>query len=87
MKLRWSRYSGSRIKTEGWRTSVEIPPTRQYGPTSRRYGCVWEEPNSFYGYVELHLPGQVEDVELGPFASLEEAKAEVELRLLQKEVS
>ena len=79
--MKWRRYSGARICREGWRTSVEIPPTQPYGPTTRRYGCVWNADDGFRGYYEIHHPGEVEDVEVGPYRSVEEARSVIEQKL------
>jgi len=76
--MKWSRYDGIRICKEGWRTSVEVPPTQPYGPTSRRYGYVWSDEDGFRGYYEINRPGEVEDVEVGPFTDLVAARAAVE---------
>ena len=81
MTFRWVKYSGSRIATTGWRTSVELSPTQAFGPTTRRYGCVWKETDGFKGYYEIELPGQIEDVEIGPFPTMEECRRAVESNL------
>ena len=79
--FRWTRYSGSRIITSGWRTVVELPATQPFGPTARRYGCVWKDGESFKGYFEIDRPGEIEDVELGPFNTEAEARRAVECSL------
>ena len=81
--VRWSRYSGMRIYKDGWRTSVELPASQPFGPTTRRYGCVWEEPNGFHGYYEVEGAGELEDIEVGPFQSESEARRTVEQLLKQ----
>ena len=75
--FRWTRYSGARIVTSGWRTAVELPATQPFGPTTKRYGCVWEVGGSFKGYFEVDRPGEIEDVELGPFNTETEARRAV----------
>jgi hypothetical protein len=82
--MKWSRYSGTRISSAGWRTSVELPASQPFGPTSRRYGCVWEELEGIRGYYEVELSGEIEDVELGPFSSQGEARRAIENALLQQ---
>ncbi len=79
--MRWTRYSGKRISKAGWRTSVELPATQPYGPTSRRYGCVWEDSEGFRGYYEVERPGEIEDIEVGPFTLESEARKAVEMSL------
>jgi len=79
--FRWTRYSGARIVTSGWRTAVELPATQPFGPTTKRYGCVWEVGGSFKGYFEVDRPGEIEDVELGPFNTETEARRAVESSL------
>jgi len=81
MTLRWRPYSGTRISVAGLRTSIELPPTQPYGPPTKRYGCVWENGNKYFGYYEVEHPGEIEDVVLGPFHSLEEVKTRVESAL------
>jgi hypothetical protein len=81
MTFRWVKYSGTRIVSAGWRTSIELPPTQPSGPTTRRYGCVWANGTHFYGYFEVTRPGEIEDVELGPFESEQQARREVETGL------
>jgi len=74
MTLRWRPYSGTRISVAGLRTSIELPPTQPYGPTTKRYACVWEDNSEYLGYYEVDRPGEIDDVALGPFTNLEEAK-------------
>ena len=77
-KMRWNRYSGSRISRPGWRTSLELPATERFGPTTRRYGCVWYDGSKFFAYYEVSRPGEIEDIGIGPFVTEQEARAEVE---------
>jgi hypothetical protein len=42
---------------------------------------VWENGSDFIAYFERERPGEVEDVELGPFESLAAAKRAVEASL------
>ena len=79
--MKWKRYSGDRIVREGWRTSVPLPPEWGGHLSRRAYGCVWENDSAFLGYFERERPGEVEDVEIGPFSSLAEAKRAVEAAL------
>jgi hypothetical protein len=79
--MKWNRYSGIRIVTNGWRTSVEIPAKQAYAPTTRRYGCVWEDNTGIHGYYEVDTSGEIDDVEIGPFASLKDARRAIEIAL------
>jgi hypothetical protein len=79
--MRWSRYAGDRISRPGWRASLLVPSEWRGALSRRVYGCVWEEKGEFRGYFERERPGEVEDAELGPFASFAEAKRAVEAAL------
>lgn len=82
--MRWTKYNGARIPSSGHRTSIELAPTIRFGPTTRRYGCVWREGEMFAAYVEDLRPGQIEDRDLGKFASSAEARRAVEQALEAK---
>lgn len=85
--MRWVKYAGSRIPAAGHRTSVEDGPTIRFGPTTRRYGYVWMVGDVFVASFEVHLPGQVEDRDLGKFSSSADARRAVESALLGQEKS
>jgi hypothetical protein len=63
------------------RTFVEDPPPMRFAPFPRRYGCVWPEGNAFAAYYEVPRPGEIEDVDLGKFATEGEARRAVEAAL------
>lgn len=80
--MRWRPYKGERIEVAGHRTFIELPPVIRFGDTLKRYGYVWIEKGSVRAYVELLRPGQVEDLDLGVFGSVREARRSVENALL-----
>ncbi len=75
--MRWLRYAGSRIKYAGVRTSVLLGNKVWHAEFIRIYGCVWPSNRGWSAYFERHLPGQVEDVELGWFTTERAARAAV----------
>lgn len=80
--MRWTSYKGYRIPTAGHRTFVELPALIRFAEPRRRYGCVWTESDGrVRAYVEVLRPGQVEDVDLGPFSTTSEARRAVEAAL------
>jgi len=80
--MRWYPYGGYRISVPGHRTFIEYPPTIRFGEPIRRYGYVWAVDGEYCASYEILLPGQVEDVELGLFATASEARSQVVARLL-----
>lgn len=82
--MRWRPYKGERIAVPGHRTFIELPPIIRFGDTSKRYGYVWIEKGSVRAYVEQLRPGQVEDLDLGVFGSVREARRSVETALLDR---
>lgn len=80
--MRWRKYNGDRIPVKGHRTFVEDRPLTRFAEMRRRYGCVWQDAAAYRGYYEVPGPGEVADVEVGPYASEKEARAAVELALL-----
>lgn len=83
VKMKWRRYTGSRIEVEGWRTSIELPPSQQFGPIEKRNACIWVTSGKYFGYIEVDSPGELIDEQHGPFETLEQAKGALELLLLQ----
>ena len=85
--MRWRPYKGERIAVPGHRTFIELPPVIRFGDTTKRYGYVWREKDSFNAYVEVPHPGQVEDLELGSFDSERKARTAVESILSGRSVN
>lgn len=79
--MRWTSYGGDRIAVKGHRTFVELPPLARFAEPTRIYGCVWNERGAYRGYYEVHRPGEVVDIEVGPFATEVEARAAIEVAL------
>ncbi len=79
--IRWTRYSGERIKSAGHRMFVESGPTVRFGPVSRVYGYVWPDGDGFRAYYETDGKGETVDVDLGPFGTERDARRTVELAL------
>jgi hypothetical protein len=75
--MRWRPYNGFRIERPGFRTSVTFAPRVWYEPPIRVYGCVWHSADGWRGYFERHHPGEIEDVELGPYPSQRAARAAI----------
>jgi hypothetical protein len=42
---------------------------------------VWEDSEGFRGYYEVERPGEIEDIEVGPFTLESEARKAVEMSL------
>jgi len=83
--MRWRQYKGDRIAAPGHRTFVELAPTIRFGNSRKRYGYVWGGEGLFHAYVEVHHPGQVEDLELGTFDSTGKARRAAEAALMRLE--
>jgi len=75
--MRWYPYAEFRIPVPGHRTLIEYPATIRFGEPIRRYGYVWAVDGKYYASYEILLPGQVEDVDLGAFATASEARKQV----------
>jgi hypothetical protein len=79
--MRWSSYDGDRIPVRGHRTFVEDRPLTRFAAMRRRYGFVWQDGAVYRGCFEVPRPGEVRDVEVGPFSSEKDSRAAVELAL------
>ncbi len=80
--MRWRPYSGYRIDKPGMRTFLEDPTVGEFAKARRLYGCVWATDGGFVGYFEVPEPGQLDDVEVGPFPVEADARRAVEAGLL-----
>ena len=83
--MRWYPYKGYRIAVAGKRTFLENLDVAQFAPPDRRFGCVWEDEGKFRGYYETRYPGEVIDVDVGPFATEREARKAVTEGLVRTE--